>query len=157
MTMSIDGSSKDDRGVFDRGADGSPGRYLITQPHERRPPSGPAPSRGKGGTPRSSPVYALGQIGYDRGGGGASAPPRELRALLRYLDADPSRAADLPWTLEQGGAPVYALRPGGSLSAYAHGRLYALLRALAAGRLARVSVPGVVVGRTTLASGRLLP
>lgn len=157
MTMSMDGSSRGGRGALGFGAGASPGRYVITQPHERRSPSGPAPSRAKGGAPRPSPIYALGQLGYDRTGGGASAPPRDLRALLRYLDADPWRAASLSWTLEQGGAPVYALRPGGSLSQYASGRLCALLRALAAGRLARVSVPGVVVGRTTLADGRLLP
>ncbi|HEU4410492.1 MAG TPA: hypothetical protein VFS43_34875 [Polyangiaceae bacterium] len=155
--MSIDGPAKNDRGALPPVA-GGPGRYLITQAPDRRAPPGPGPIRGRSGVPRPSPVYALGQLGYDRGGPApASAPPRELEALLRYLDADPSRAAALSWTLEQAGAPVYALRPGGSLSAYAHERLYALLRAQVSGRLARVSVPGVVVGRTTLASGRLVP
>jgi hypothetical protein len=186
MSMSTDGFAKNKHDARLEGVlQGQPGRYQITlgsgreaelKPSPKRDhessvglgrlqsenPEGrlkPTPTPRRAGATRSNLVYVLGQIRCDLGAEDADgvALPRDANVLLQQLDADPGRAADLTWTLEQGGRPVYVLRPGGALVEQAYERLRTILRAQAAGRLVRASVPGVDTGRIVLAGGRPLP
>ncbi|MCU0686625.1 MAG: hypothetical protein MUF34_30990, partial [Polyangiaceae bacterium] len=160
MSMSTNGFAKNERDALREGVlQGQPGRYQITLGSGREAAISPAPTPQRAGATRSNLIYVLGQIRCDLGAEDADgvALPRDATVLLQQLDADPARAADLTWTLEQGGRPIYVVRPGGALVTQAYERLRTMLRAQAAGRLVRVSVPGVDTGRIVLAGGRPLP
>lgn len=126
-------------------------------------------------------VYALGTLGYDFGSearrdsfkqlmpayafGAVTVPanPYDARQMVDYLAASPSEARSLIWTLNIELTPVYAIEPQG---AYARD-VYAILQELLAGQIQaetseeyveRVSVPGVLTGRTVkLFSGQVVP
>jgi cyanobactin maturation PatA/PatG family protease len=127
-------------------------------------------------------VYALGTLGYDFGsearrdtfkqlmppfdlGGGTMVPanPYDARQMADYLASDISEARSLIWTLNIELTPVYAIEPKGPFAREA----YLALQELLAGQIQpssssnyieRVSIPGVVSGRTVkLFSGQVVP
>jgi hypothetical protein len=111
-------------------------------------------------------VYALGQIGYDYGTEarrdsieqhmGAGANPHDARHLLAYLEKNPWDAAEITWTLALDHTQVYAISPTGSFAPEAFTRLRTSLAEQLAGKVERVSIPGRIVGKTTLVSGQTL-
>jgi cyanobactin maturation PatA/PatG family protease len=120
-------------------------------------------------------VYALGQLGYDlvsearldslvqkmAGVAGMTTPERILafdpRKLLDYLDRHPAEAAAIEWTLHLDGTPIYALRPQGPFAANTYEELRTFLRHRLDEGAERISVPGVVTGKTTLLLGQVVP
>src|SRR5207249_3431799 len=77
--------------------------------------------------------------------------------LLAYLDGHPWDAAAVEWTLSVDGTPVYAVRPRGPFAAETYAELRRFLGARYAEGVERVSVPGVVSGKTTLLMGQTVP
>jgi hypothetical protein len=131
----------------------------------------------KGAAPQL--VYALGQIGYDfvsearldsyvQAIHGPTAVPVATRVrgipadqLLGHLQQHPHAATPLEWTLTMHGHPVYAIKPLGPFAAtiYEHLRRF-LGEHLAANpeeRTERVSIPGTIVGQSTLLTGQVVP
>jgi cyanobactin maturation PatA/PatG family protease len=120
-------------------------------------------------------VYALGQIGYDlahearldsvvqKMGAhfGATSSERLLafdpRQMLSYLDHHPWDAAAIEWTLNVDGNPIYALRPQGPFAADTYKELRRFLRERLDEGAERLSVPGLLAGRTTLLIGQSVP
>lgn len=120
-------------------------------------------------------VYALGQLGYDlvsearldglaqamAGVAGASTPERVLafdpRRMLAHLDEHPWDAAAVEWTLSLDGTPIYAVRPQGPFAADVYKQLRRFLREQLDEGVERVSIPGVVAGKTTLLLGQVVP
>ena len=111
--------------------------------------------------------YALGALGYDYGTEarrdsimqhmGESANPDEPRQLLDYLDNNPWDAAAILWTLRVDATPIYVVQPQGPFAGDAYHRLRQFLREQLTEGVERVSIPGIIVGRTRLLSGQLLP
>jgi hypothetical protein len=139
------------------------------------PSAGPAAScTCKGATPPRL-VYALGQIGYDftsearldslvqsiAGVAGATMSERvhafNPEQLLALLDQHPYYAASLEWTLTLDGSPVYAIRPFGPFATDVYVELRRFLRERLTEGVERVSIPGVLVGTTTLLMGQVVP
>jgi hypothetical protein len=140
------------------------------------------PSQAPSELASSQLVYALGTLGYDFGsearrdtfkqlmppfdlGGGTMVPanPYDARQMADYLASDISEARSLIWTLNIELTPVYAIEPKGPFAREA----YLALQELLAGQIQpssssnyieRVSIPGVVSGRTVkLFSGQVVP
>jgi len=154
-------------------------RRLIESPVDRRGagsatlvrPSTPAETGGitasecacGGGSP--SPVYALGQLGYDFGTEARRdsfsqmgiKDPHDVRQLLAHLKASPSHATAVIWTLAQDMTPIYAIRPVGPFAAETYQRLREFLNAQQEEGAERVSIPGVVSGKATLMNGQVVP
>jgi cyanobactin maturation PatA/PatG family protease len=131
--------------------------------------------------PSTPLVYALGVVGYDFGTEArrdsfkqTMAPvmiddttvpvnPYDARQMVDHLQANPSEANALIWTLNLELTPIYALEPVGAYAA----SIYELLTRLLEGEVAaeddpefieRVAVPGRLSGRTTrLFSGQTVP
>lgn len=120
---------------------------------------------GCGGSPPPARAYALGQIGFDFGTEARRdsfvqagvANPDDPRQLLDYLADHPSHATALTWTLIQETTPIYAIQPGGAFAAETYDKLRELLAAQLSEGVERVSIPGLVVSKTQLASGQALP
>jgi cyanobactin maturation PatA/PatG family protease len=116
---------------------------------------------------RQSPalVYALGQIGYDfvttaRKDSfiqltGTNVDDRN--AMLDYLDKDPSAAASIVWTLSIDATVIYAIHPIGPYAHTGYERLREFMRAQQNEGVDRVSIPGVVAGKTLLLNGQTVP
>ncbi|MBA2627422.1 MAG: PatA/PatG family cyanobactin maturation protease [Gemmatimonadales bacterium] len=146
-------------------------------------PGGVEPSTDPGspGPGSSSPVYALGALGFDFGsdarrdtfkqlmapveidGTVVPANPFDSRQMVDHLTVHPSEARSLIWTLNMELTPIYAIEAEGPYAA----AVYELLTRLLAGEVAgsdapgyveRVAIPGRVTGRTAkLHSGQLVP
>jgi hypothetical protein len=123
---------------------------------------------GAGGT--SQLVYALGQLGYDLISEARrdslrqtmAAQAKDLRpddpvGMLAYLEKNPHEAAAIEWTLNVDGTPVYAVRPQGPFAAETYQVLRRCLREQLEEGAERVSVPGVIGGKTTLFLGQVVP
>lgn len=120
---------------------------------------------GTGGGESPSLVYALGQLGYDFGSEarldsfaqhGISAPHDPFQ-LLEYLQENPSHATALTWTLSQETTPIYAIQPGGAFAAQVYDTLSECLKGQLNEGVERVSIPGIVMGKTTLLNGQVVP
>jgi cyanobactin maturation PatA/PatG family protease len=82
--------------------------------------------------------------------------PDDPETLVQHLEANPTDAAAVTWTLNQETVAIYAIQPGGPFAAEA----YELLRQFLRDQLKeveRVSIPGVVTGKTTLMNGQTVP
>jgi len=116
-----------------------------------------------GGT--ASLVYALGQIDYDFGSEARRdsfvqkgiKDPHDPRQLSAHLQANPSHATAVIWTLTQDATPIYAIRPAGPYAAETYERLREFLTAQQGEGVERVSVPGVASGTETLTNGQVVP
>ena len=120
-------------------------------------------------------VYALGQIGYDlvsearldslvqkmAGQAPGSTPERVLafdpRRLLDYLAQNAWDAAAIEWTLNVDGTPIYAIRPQGAFASETYELLRTFLREQLEEGVERVSIPGVLSGKTSLLLGQVVP
>lgn len=150
-----------------------PSNTTVTTPSQ--PESGITPSA------TSNLIYVLGTIGYDFGtearrdsfkqlmpavnmdGTLVPANPYDARQLVDYLDANPTEAKSLIWTINQELTPIYALQPVSSFAA----DVYEMLLIMLAGQLEsqesdeyveRVSLPARLTGKkVTLFSGQELP
>jgi hypothetical protein len=138
-------------------------------------PSGAAGGCACPGAAAPSLVFALGQIGFDfvnearldsfvqrlAGQAGAATAERVLafdpRRLLTYLNANPFEAASLEWTLLLDGHPVYAIRPLGPFAADVYAVLRTFLNERLGDEIERVSISGVVAGKTRLLMGQTVP
>jgi cyanobactin maturation PatA/PatG family protease len=131
-----------------------------------------------GGPEKNRPplVYALGTLSYDfgtqarfdsiasemaitSGGAGAVGPiPASIDtgSLLDHLAANPHVAESITWTLNLDATPIYAIRPDGAYAASTYERLRKFLadQVDATVRAERVSIPGYMVGTTTLLTGQ---
>jgi cyanobactin maturation PatA/PatG family protease len=77
--------------------------------------------------------------------------------MVHYLNDHPHEAAALEWTLILDGAPIYAIRPRGPFAAGTYQLLREFLAEQVKGGIDRVSIPGVLTGRTTLLWGQVVP
>jgi len=119
----------------------------------------------RGITPSSLPdasqlVYAIGRIGFDFGTPArlddfrrrAGNDVRDPGRLLAFLNENPADAADMIWTIDQDGVPLYAVEPRAAFA----DRTCALLRELLASR-AICGLPGCLGGTKRLANGMTVP
>ncbi len=116
----------------------------------------------------SSLVYALGKLGYDFGTesnrdvfvqhmGGGLPNPDDPAQLLVFLEAYPEYTASLIWTLSIEASPVYAIVPACSFASITYDRLLKFLKDQQTKGVERVSIPGVLLGKTKrLLSGQEL-
>jgi hypothetical protein len=120
-------------------------------------------------------VYALGQLSYDlvnearldsltqnmTGQAGGTLTERAAAfdpvRLLEYLRNNPWDAATIQWTLVLDGTPIYAIRPRGPYAAAAYEELRRFLQDQLDAGVERVSIPGVIWGKTTLLMGHVVP
>ncbi|MGG8408750.1 PatA/PatG family cyanobactin maturation protease, partial [Streptomyces sp. 12297] len=127
-------------------------------------------------------AYALGTLGYDFGSearrdtfkqlmppveveSGVSVPanPYDPRQMVDYLQANPSEATPLIWTLNLDLTPVYAIEPVGGYGPGVYERLVQFLDLQQKAEddtefVDRVSVPGTLPGRTVrLFNGQHIP
>jgi cyanobactin maturation PatA/PatG family protease len=120
-------------------------------------------------------VYALGQIGYDfrsearldsivqkmAGAARLHVPERgyayDPQRMLEHLKKYPSEAAAIEWTLSLDGTVIYAIRPQGPFAAEVYNELRRFLQERFEEGVERISVPGVVAGKTTLLNGQVVP
>ncbi|WP_328966389.1 PatA/PatG family cyanobactin maturation protease [Streptomyces sp. NBC_00239] len=127
-------------------------------------------------------AYALGTLGYDFGSearrdtfkqlmppveveSGVSVPanPYDPRQMVDYLQANPSEATPLIWTLNLDLTPVYAIEPVGGYGPGVYERLVQFLDLQQRAEddtefVDRVSVPGTLPGRTVrLFNGQHIP
>jgi hypothetical protein len=120
-------------------------------------------------------VYALGQLSYDlvnearldsltqnmTGQAGGTLTERAAAfdpvRLLNYLGSSPWDAAAIEWTLVLDGTPIYAIRPQGPYAAQAYEELRRFLQDQLDAGVERVSIPGVIWGKTTLLMGQVVP
>ena len=117
------------------------------------------------GTRSASLVYALGRIDFDFGTEARRdsflqqgvRDPHDPRQLAAHLQASPSNATAVIWTLTQDATPIYALRPAGPYAAETYERLRTFLNDQQGESVERVSIPGVVTGADTLLNGQVVP
>lgn len=126
----------------------------------------PSADCGCGGTGGAAPqlVYALGEIGYDFVSESRrdsfrqhyGIDPSDTGAVLNLLEATPSAASGMVWTLNLDTTPIYVIQPSGPYAAPIYARLAAFLRQQQNGEVERVSIPGIGLGTTSL-NGATLP
>lgn len=140
-----------------------------------------APSEASSG----SLVYALGLLGYDFGsdarrdffakemqspdngctGQKTDAVPEDPQAMLTFLKKNKDCTADLIWTLNMDGTPIYAVEPNGAFAASAYDKITAFFEYQInykigdkpAPEYTRVAVPGKIAANVTLKSGLAVP
>lgn len=132
-------------------------------------PSEISPAACSGGCNGGKPslVYALGTVGYDFGtearrdfldqSMGTTAHPENIQQLLDYLKALPLARTRIIWTLHIDATPIYAIQPLGTFSDEGYKQLFDFLSEQIAGKLDRISIPGLVAGKVTLLSGQTVP
>lgn len=167
MTQSQNNNSGSKVSVMNQGIDSSgthipPSTTAVATPNQ--PDSGITPSAA------SNLIYALGTIGYDFGtearrdtfkqlmpavnmdGILVPANPYDARQMVDYLEANPSEAKSLIWTINQELTPIYALQPVSGFAA----DVYEILIMMLAGQLEpqtsddyieRVSIPARLTGK----------
>ncbi len=77
--------------------------------------------------------------------------------LLAYLEAFPSQAGAIIWTLNLDATPIYAIQPQGAFASVTYERLRQFLHEQVTEDVERVSIPGIIVGQVTLLSGQVVP
>jgi hypothetical protein len=75
--------------------------------------------------------------------------------MLAHLKKNPHKAADIVWTLQLDGTPIYAIEPAGPFAATIYERLRTFLNDAIKEGVERVSVPGVINGKVALMSGQV--
>ena len=129
-----------------------------------------SPSACACGCPGKAPAqfaYALGELYFDFGTEarrdsilqqmGPGGNPYDPRQLLAYLENNPWDAASVIWTLRLDQTPIYAVQPRGSFGSDGYQRLRRFLGEQVTDGVERISVPGVIGGRTTLFTGETVP
>jgi cyanobactin maturation PatA/PatG family protease len=83
--------------------------------------------------------------------------PDDPAQLLTHFEKNPEYAESLIWTLEIESTPVYAIHPIGAFASITYERLREFLKTQQTEGVDRVSIPGVIVGKTRLLSGQMVP
>ena len=124
----------------------------------------------RGGPPQL--VFAIGRLGVDFGSEsrrdsiaqhmGETAPgvpgnPYDPKQLIAYLDKNPWEAASITWTLSLDATVIYAIVPSGPFASEIYKRLREFLSEQMAEGVERISIPGVINGKTTLSNGQTIP
>jgi cyanobactin maturation PatA/PatG family protease len=115
-------------------------------------------------------VYAIGTLGYDFGSRARQesfaadmsasdiAPePYQAQALLSYIERNPPAAADVIWTLNIDGVPIYSIAPVGPFADRGYATILGLFAQQNAGPVQRVAVPGSLGGNVRLLNGAHVP
>lgn len=112
-------------------------------------------------------VFALGTLSIDFGtearrdsfkqAMGDTSNPEDPKQMLAYLQTHPYEADRLIWLLSINLTPVYAVVPVGPYAAIGYERLREFLSDQVAGKVQRVSIPGVSAGGRRLRSGQKVP
>lgn len=122
-----------------------------------------------GGNDKQAPqvVYALGTLGFDYSNDAVrdsfiqrmatGSNVNDPATLLEYLDTNPYAATDVIWTLNQEATPIYGIMGGGPYAAFTYETIRAFLADQIKNGSERVSIPGVIVGKTRLSSGQIVP
>lgn len=118
-----------------------------------------------GGRQKTGWVYALGQLDFDFATEARRDAyqqhglenPHDPKALLQFLEQDPTRAAGVTWVLNQESTPIYAVQPGGPFASDAYARLRRFLHEQREEGVERISIPGIVAGQTKLSNGQAVP
>lgn len=146
---------------------------------------GVSPASGSNTTPgcacresRAGRVFSIGTIGYDFGTEarrdtfrqlmefeGAKPPnPYDPKRMVEYLQRNPAECTKLIWTVNLELTPIYAIEAEVPYSERVYGLLVDFLKGQAqpednkSGHVARVSIPGILTGRTVrLFSGQVVP
>jgi subtilisin family serine protease len=116
---------------------------------------------------RAPLVFALGEPGYDlvsearrdsiRHHMDAGKSPEDPKDLLAYLTKNPWEAAAITWTLRIDQTVIYALTPSGPFATHVYDRLRGFLSDSIARKIDLISVPGRIVGQTTLFDNQVVP
>lgn len=118
-----------------------------------------------GGSKKHQQVYALGTLSYNfvsetrRDGFTQSTGGNvhDTAFMLKYLKENPYASTDLTWTLNQELTPIYAIHPVGPFAAYTFKILLDFLQDQLENGVERVSIPGIIGGKTSLLSGQTIP
>lgn len=110
-------------------------------------------------------VFALGKLGYDFGtesrrdsiGQHMDGSVNNPSDLLAFLDDHPDQATSVIWTLNLDATPIYAILPHGPFAIKGYERLRQFLSEQLTEGVERVSIPGRIIGQTTLLSGQSIP
>lgn len=112
-------------------------------------------------------VYALGTLGIDfvsearrdsiQQHMGDNANPYDHQQLLNYLDENPWDAAAITWTLSLDATPIYTIQPQGAYAEHVYTRLCKFLNEQLEEHVERISIPGVITGKTMLTTGQVVP
>jgi cyanobactin maturation PatA/PatG family protease len=110
-------------------------------------------------------VYALGLLTYDFGTEARRdslvqnglTNPNDPEALVAFMNSHPEFATAVTWVLLQEATPIYAIHPAGAFAAETYDRLRQILHSQSAEGVEQVSIPGYLVGKTTLLNGQVLP
>jgi PatG C-terminal/Subtilase family/PatG Domain len=141
---------------------------------EEAPAPKPCGCGGKAVATAPQLVYTLGQLDYDLmtearcdslvqriAGLNGDMPHRGLAFdhshMLAYLEKNPWDAASIEWTLTQDSTPIYAIRPAGPFAAKGYENLREFLAEQEKQEIERVSIPGMLVGKTRLLNGQVVP
>lgn len=77
--------------------------------------------------------------------------------LLGHLDQNPYAAQDIIWTLNQDGTPIYAIVGWGAYAREVYELLREFLKYQVEKGTERISIPGVLAGKTSLINGQTIP
>ncbi len=119
-----------------------------------------------GGVPaKPALVYALGLLTYDFGTESRRdsliqnglTNPSDPEALVSFMNEHPEYATAVTWVLTQEATPIYAIHPLGAFAAEVYERLRQVLHSQSADGVEQVSIPGYIMGKTTLLNGQVLP
>mgnify|MGYP003379147793 CR=1 FL=1 len=110
-------------------------------------------------------IYALGAVGYDFGSEARRdsfvqkglVDPSNVNSLLNFLEAHPSHAEAITWTLNQDLTPIYAILPSGPFASEVYGKLRQFMcDQTTPDGVELVSIPGWGSGKATLMSGQIV-
>jgi len=126
-----------------------------------------------GGTPAAPQlVFALGQLGFAFSSEARidsfrqhmydlkenpSPNPHDAQQLLDYLKENPWDSSSIIWTLNFDLTPIYAISVAGPYAIHISNKLQDFLADQIAGKVERVSIPGLTGGRARLITGEELP
>lgn len=110
-------------------------------------------------------IYVIGSIGFDFVSASRQASlSSEIKeamndpaAFLDRLTEDPHLGEDIIWTVNVGDVPVYAIMPSGAYAANMQMRLIETMQMQLTKTAERVSIPGQIIGETTLQNGMDVP
>lgn len=118
------------------------------------------------GNPRPVPqiAYALGNLGFDFATEtrrdsflAANVNVYNPQDVLTHLQNNTHETGELIWTLSQESIPIYAIYPLGPFAHETYKKILELFESELVNGADRVSIPGMVSGKTTLLSGQVVP
>lgn len=160
-------ASADEGTTADESAGAAPSSTEVAASAEESVGVSHRPWTGGCGCDGSQLVYFIGEIGFDYGTEARRDAFQEAMAsrlsaesaadLLKHLRANKTSSQSVIWTLAWEGIPVYAYAPGGAYASEGFDFIRRALTDQLAGKVERVSVPGVIKGKVRLRSGQKVP